>query len=58
MADIFLNYARDDRRRIKPLAEALTAQGWSLWWDARMRAGQRFDEMIEKEIAAARCVIV
>ena len=58
MADIFLSYAREDWARVKPLAESLEALGWSLWWDTRMRAGLRFDEMIEAEIAAARCVLV
>ncbi len=58
MADIFLSYAREDWQRIRPLAQCLEAQGWSVWWDTRMRAGRRFDEMIETEIAAARCVIV
>lgn len=58
MADIFISYAREDRQRVKSLAEALMVRGWSVWWDARIRAGQHFDEMIEREIGRASCVIV
>jgi formylglycine-generating enzyme required for sulfatase activity len=58
VTDIFLSYAREDWERIRPLAQSLEALGWSVWWDTRMRAGLHFDEMIEAEIAEARCVIV
>ena len=40
MGDIFISYAREDRNRIKPLAEALEKQGWSVFWDRTIPAGQ------------------
>ncbi len=58
MADIFIGYAREDRRHAERLARALEAQGWSVWWDERIQAGKEFDEVIEQAIDAARCVIV
>ena len=33
MSHIFLSYASEDRERVRPLAEALSQQGWSVWWD-------------------------
>ncbi|MBI4402441.1 MAG: toll/interleukin-1 receptor domain-containing protein [Nitrospirae bacterium] len=32
MADIFIGYASEDRVRVEPLARALQAQGWSVFW--------------------------
>ena len=58
MADIFIGYASEDRSRVKPLAEALEEQGWSVWWDQRIRGGQHFDRVIEKALSEARCVVV
>jgi len=37
MADIFISYARYDRSKVEPLANALKEMGWSVWWDARIR---------------------
>jgi formylglycine-generating enzyme required for sulfatase activity len=58
MADIFISYSRADRDRVEPLAAALQAEGWSIWWDTRLRAGEQWDDVIEREIKAARCVLV
>jgi len=56
--DIFISYARKDLSRVEPLVRALESQGYSVWWDADLRAGRCFDEEIERELAAARCVLV
>ena len=58
MTDIFLSYKREDQGTAKSLAEALEAKGWSVWWDPRLRAGERFDDVIEKTLQEARCVVV
>ena len=58
MADIFLSYKREDRDKVRPLVEALAAQGWSVWWDTRIGAGETWDRVIEAELAAAKCVVV
>lgn len=58
MADIFISYAREDQKRIKPLLDALQSQGWSIFWDRRIRAGQKFSIVIEDELKNARCAIV
>ena len=58
MADIFISYASEDRARAEKLAQALGARGWSIWWDREIPLGRSFDEVIEKALAEARCVIV
>jgi len=58
MADIFVSYATEDRERIRPLVEALRAEGWSVWWDRNLVAGPSFDDNIEEALDAARCVVV
>jgi len=40
------------------LASAFRAERWSVWWDETLRAGTAFDDVIERELAAARCVVV
>ncbi|HEX7231794.1 MAG TPA: toll/interleukin-1 receptor domain-containing protein, partial [Candidatus Binatia bacterium] len=58
MADIFISYASKDRTRAEMLAQALGARGWSIWWDREIPLGKSFDEVIEKELAECRCVVV
>lgn len=58
MAYVFVSYARKDKSRVAPLAEALEAEGWSVWWDIQIPLGRSFDEVIEEALDAAGCVIV
>ena len=53
MADVFVSYARADKARVAPLVAAIEAQGWSVWWDPEITAGQQFDDQIEAEMNAA-----
>ncbi len=59
MADIFLSYAREDLEKAQLLADALLAQGWSVFWDmTSILAGHDIDEVVEAEIEKACCMIV
>jgi formylglycine-generating enzyme required for sulfatase activity len=58
MADIFLSYVREDLDRAKQLVQALESSGWSVWWDRTILPGQSFAKVIEREIGAAKCLIV
>lgn len=58
LADIFISYARADRDRIEKLAAALEAEGYSVWWDHNIDAGSEFSRDIERELNAAKAVVV
>jgi len=57
MADIFLSYKKTDRERVAPIVALLDSCGWSVWWDTRIDAGEKWDEVIEREVNAASCVV-
>ncbi|MGH9875587.1 MAG: toll/interleukin-1 receptor domain-containing protein, partial [Pyrinomonadaceae bacterium] len=58
MSDIFLSYAREDLERAHRLAEALEAQGWSVFWDREIPAGKTWRQVISAALRQAHCVIV
>ena len=58
MSDIFLSYANEALERVQVLADALEDRGWSVWWDRRIPIGQSFDSVIQRELDAARAVVV
>ena len=58
MADIFISYARPDQPEIEALAAALEGAGYSVWWDRHIRGGAAYAKDIEKELDAAKAVIV
>ena len=58
MADIFISYSSTDKTMVKRLAELLEEKGWSVWWDAEIPIGQKYDTVIEAELKQAACVLV
>jgi serine/threonine-protein kinase len=58
MSDVFISYKAEDRRRVKPLVEALRADGYTVWWDEQIDGGTQWRRTIEAELNAAKCVIV
>ena len=58
MSDIFISYSRKDLAIAAALARILPNQGWTLYWDRHLRAGEIFDDVIEREVTTARCVVV
>jgi uncharacterized membrane protein YeaQ/YmgE (transglycosylase-associated protein family) len=58
LADIFFSYARRDLKRVEALVAALGNRGWSMWWDPDVHGGDSWSDVIEAELAQAKCVIV
>ena len=56
--DIFISYSRNDRERVNHIAKALEAEGYSVWWDRDIRAGEEFDHVIDKAIKQAKAIVV
>jgi hypothetical protein len=58
MSDIFISYKREEQAIARKLADALENEGWSVWWDPKLRAGEHFDDVIEKALKESKCVVV
>ncbi len=56
--DIFLSYSSVDKERIVPIVNRLQAEGWTVWWDRYIPHGQSFDDVIEVNLDASKCVVV
>jgi TolB-like protein len=58
VADVFLSYGSADREQARRIAASLTARDYDVWWDRELVPGADFTREIERELAAARVVIV
>ncbi len=58
MADVFISYAREDRSDAAAIAAALEGTGFTVWWDRKIQSGAEFSADIERELIAAKAVIV
>ncbi|NWG93392.1 MAG: toll/interleukin-1 receptor domain-containing protein, partial [Parvularculaceae bacterium] len=58
MPDVFISYNREDRETARLVANALEAEGLSVWWDAALRAGETYDEVTEQNLRGAAAVVV
>jgi hypothetical protein len=58
MADVFISYKRQDRRRIEAMSQALVDLGLSVWFDYSIDVGEDWSKRITSELEAAKAVIV
>jgi TolB-like protein len=58
LPDIFLSYSRDDQATARRFAEGFEREGFSVWWDATLNAGEAYDEVTEKALIEAKAVVV
>jgi hypothetical protein len=58
MADIFISYSREDRTHVEPIADAVRAMGYSVWWDKDLPGGARYLAATEAELEGAKAVLV
>jgi hypothetical protein len=56
--DIFISYSREERPAARHFADCFAREGFAVWWDAALRSGETFDEVIERELRAAKAVVV
>jgi hypothetical protein len=57
VTDVFISYARADRNRVRPIALALAAEGFSVWWDPEIKPGAQWNAAIRKALENAACVL-
>jgi signal transduction histidine kinase len=55
---IFISYSKAEPKPTQELADFLTAQGYTVWWDTNLTSGEVFREVIDRELDAADAVIV
>lgn len=58
MPDVFISYNREDRETARLVAHGLEAEGFSVWWDAALRAGEYYEEVTEGNLRSAGAVVV
>ena len=58
LADVFISYARSDEAVARRVAKALQSAGLDVWWDADLPAHRAYSEVIERNLADAKAVVV
>jgi adenylate cyclase len=58
LADVFISYARADEAVARRVAKALQSAGLDVWWDADLPAHRAYSEVIERNLADAKAVVV
>ncbi len=58
MTDVFISYSRNDRDKVQFIAEALEREGIGVWWDPEIPPGESFSKVIDRQLKAAKCIIV
>ena len=58
MTDVFISYKREERGRCVAIYNALVDLRLSVWFDAHIEPGTDFDREIEREVRAAKAVLV
>ena len=58
MSQVFISYAKADAAYARRIAEILTEQGHTVWWDIQIPIGKSWAETIEAALNESSCVIV
>ena len=58
MPQVFVSYARADKRRVVKIVAMLRKIGFEPWWDDDIPPGASWEQTIEKALAEAQAVIV
>src|SRR6516165_3964214 len=57
MTDIFFSYSSADRERVRPIHDALVAQGFEVFWDQQVPAGMDWDTWIRQHLTKSKCAM-
>ena len=57
MADIFISYSRNDRDRVRYIANAFEAEGFDVWWDPEIPPGESFSRVIDQQLKESKCIV-
>src|SRR3984893_1647116 len=57
MTDIFFSYSSADRERVRPIRDALAAQGFEVFWDQQVPAGMEWDTWIRQHLIKSKCAM-
>ena len=58
MADVFISYARSMARIAKAAADALSSEGYSVWFDEELPAHRAYADVISERLDEAKAVLV
>jgi hypothetical protein len=56
--DVFLSYKREDQDAARAITKDLEAEHYSVFFDVKIPVGESWDSTIERELGAARAVVV
>lgn len=57
MANVFVSYQSADREKVRPLVEALRAEGLDVWWDQDIPVEAVWADAIAAALASAKAVV-
>jgi hypothetical protein len=57
MTDIFFSYSSKDRERVRPIRDALAAEGFDVFWDQAVPTGIDWDTWIRRHLNEAKCAM-
>lgn len=56
--EVFVSYAHEDTAVAEILAARLGKERWSVFWDREIPVGLTWDDIVEKALDSAKCVVV
>lgn len=56
--DVFISYKREEIDYARAIAERLSAEGFSVWWDMELVPGDKFSDVIAAFLEEARATVV
>jgi hypothetical protein len=54
---IFLSFNCEDQAVARRFAEAFEDEGFTVWWDTTLRAGEAYDEVTETALRTAKAAV-